>query len=483
MTESSPYGYRCLAPGTGSSSETKVLLVYPNTGSQARNVSLTAPLPLLYLASHLKDYAVAIFDQRIDPPEKLEYLLAQSPTCAGFSIMTGVQISAALELAETTKRSGIPTVFGGVHATLLPHQTQEDSRVDHVVAGEGEISFRKLVAALAAGENSPPVVFGEEPDLNAGEDVPWELVDAENYIRNIQIEGRSLPFLFSRGCPFACTFCCNPVISKRRWRSGHIERAVEQLNRLVDRFRLDAVMFFDENLAAIPRVFQELASNIGGRFRWFAQVRANSLLRHDLPRLRQMGAGRFSCGLESGSPRVLDRIKKQETVEEYVEANRRLADSGISVWYNYIVGFPFESTDDVRSTVDLALQMLDENPHADNNTFYVFTPYPGSELGEEYLRSYMPTSLAPWADFGRHNFAGSWHAPEKLKLYERICFSSKFVGRKLSRAYPGESALAEISLIFTEKWRHFDFFQDDEWDRLTSEGWTVLRSIFGEHAY
>ena len=483
MIERSLYGYQCLAERDSDASEQKVLLIYPNTGSQAKNVSLTAPLPLLYLASYLKDYSVAVFDQRVDPPERLDYLLAQSPVCAGLSIMTGVQIKAALQLAETVQSKGIRTVFGGVHATLLPEQTQRDPRVDHVVAGEGEVSFRSLVANLAAEVEPSPVIFGENPDLNAGGDLPWELVDPENYTHNIQIEGRSLPFLFSRGCPFACTFCCNPVISHRKWRSSHIEPAVERLNRLVQRFQLDAIMFFDENLAAVPRLFQELASGINGSFRWFAQVRANSLLRHDLPYLRRMGAKRFSCGLESGSPRVLERIRKQETIEEYIEANRKLAESGISVWYNYIVGFPFESEDDVRGTVELALKMLDENPYAENNTFYVFTPYPGSELGEEYLKSYMPTSLEPWADFGRHNFAGSWHSAETLRLFERICFSSKFVGRKLCRAFPQDADLAEMARVFTAKWRGFDFFQDEEWDELMAEGWRVLRNLFGEHAY
>ncbi len=460
-----------------------VLLVYPKTGAQARNVSLYPPLPLLYLASYLDGYRVEIYDQRLEGMERFEGLLSQGPVCVGFSIMTGVQIKFALELAQIVKARNIPTVFGGVHPTILPHQTQDDERVDYVVAGEGELAFRELLSRLVRNDSPDSVIMGQPVDLDNLPELPYYLIDVENYVHNAAIDGRSLPFVFSRGCPFDCVFCCNPVTSKRKWRSMAIEPAIEQLDRLVSAYRLDSVIFWDENLAANTPILNRLAGLIGGRFNWFAQTRSNSLLKHDLHFLEEMGARRLSCGLESGSPKVLKAIKKRETVEEFAEANRRLAETGINVWYNYIVGFPGETREDIEMTVRLALQMLDENPNAANSTFALLVPYPGTEVGEQYFTSIMPDNLQDWSDFGRDNFDTGWYSPNVAELYSRICFSSKFVGRRIEALFPDNVDLKATARLFTDKWREFDFFDDKEWEQLREQGWKVLVDLFGDAAY
>lgn len=446
-------------------------------------MSLYLPIGLLYLAACLREYSVAVYDQRVSDLGVFEKLLSENPVCAGFSIMTGIQIRYALDLAEVAKERGVPTVFGGVHATILPDQTRQDPRVDYVVVGEGELAFRALVEQLLRKENAESIQEQGAVDLNAVAHLPLDLVDIENYVHTAGVDGRSLPFLFSRGCPYKCTFCCNPVISNSRWRAMDVDIALEELDTMVNRFALDGIFFFDENLTANPRVLERLAAGIGGRFGWTAQSRVNVLLKYDLAYLHRMGLRRVSCGIESGSPRVLKAIRKAETVDEYVEANRRLARTGINAWYNYIVGFPSEDIDDVKRTVGLALQLLDENPHANNNTFYLLTPYPGTEIGDRYLKASMPDTLEGWADFGRYNFAADWHSPEMLALYSRICFSSKFVGKRILSAFPDDDELEEMTGVFTEKWRRFDFYDDGEWDELEQCGWGVLKRLFGEYAY
>jgi len=475
--------YICLQSEAPERQKTKILLVYPKVGSEAKNVSLYPPLSLLYLAACLKDYSVAIFDQRVDEPSRFQMLLEQGPICVGFSIMTGPQIKHALELATQVKEKNIPTVFGGVHATILPEQTQADPNVDYVVSGEGEDSFRQLIESLGGNQRIPAVIRDGCPDLNCLSELPYELVDVEQYVISSAIEGRSLPVLFSRGCPFACTFCCNPVITRRRWRTMDVDRAIGQLNTLVDTYRLDAVIFWDENLFVKPDIIKRLADSIKGDFQWFAQSRANALIHYDLNHLEAMGAKRLSCGLESGSPNILKKIKKQETVEEYLEANRRLARTDINVWYNYIIAWPFESLEDLKLTVELAVQVLEENPHAQNSTFYLLTPYPGTEIGDQYYAEFMPKSLSAWSDFGRHNFAAPYYEPERVKLYERICFSSKFVGRKILALFPDDSELNELVRIMSHKWKHFDFSNDDEWETLQDRSWQTLQRLFGENAY
>lgn len=477
-----PSGYVCLKDSGQENAKTKVLLVYPKVGAEAK-ASLYLPSTVLYLAAYLEDYAVAIFDERVDDVILFEKLLDENPLCVGFSIMTGIQITYALQLAERAKSRGIPVVFGGVHATILPEQTAEDHRVDYVVSGEGEVGLRSIIEALQKGAPIGPVVPGAPVDLNSIPRLPYELLDIEQYVHSAALEGRSLPFFFSRGCPFRCTFCCNPVISKRKWRAMDIKRATDHLDYVVKKYDLQGISFLDENFTVNPAVLNTFAKHIQGRFKWFAQTRANALLKYDLNFLERMGAARFSCGLESGSDRILNMIKKDETVDEYVEVNRRLAETGINVWYNYIIGFPGETLEDVQATVRLAVQMLEENPRANNSTFYLLTPYPGTEIGDNHFKDVMPTTLEGWASFGRHNFVASWHDPEQVKLYSRICFSSKFVGRRLITLFPEDKVLRNLALRMHAKWKDFDFGDDEEWDAFTKEGWIVLKRLFGEHAY
>ncbi|MCP4707460.1 MAG: B12-binding domain-containing radical SAM protein [Planctomycetes bacterium] len=463
-----------------------IVLVYPRTGADAKNVSLHPPLSLLYLAAELHDsYRIEIYDERTDDPDRLFRLLDENPLCVGFSIFTGPQIKHALVLAEKVKDRHITTVFGGIHATILPEQTASDPKVDYVVTGDGEYAFRSLLFALQNNEPNDPVINGDHHppvDLNNIAPLPYDLIQVENYIHTASLPGRSLPFLFSRGCPYRCTFCCNPAISNGQWRTMNVEVALDRLNVLVEKYQLDSVFFLDENLTVNPQILNELVAKIDGRFYWGAQTRADALLKNDLKYLEKMGARYFGVGLESGSDRILKQIKKQETVDQFIETNRRLAQTGISVWYNYITGFPGETHDDLHATLELALTVLDENPHARNNTFYLLTPYPGTEIGKT-LSNYMPQTLDGWSEFGRHNYNAPWYAPQQVKLYQRIGFSSKFTGRRLTSLFPEDAELADFARIVTEKWRCFDLLDDDQWEILTQKGWQILRKHFGEHAY
>src|SRR3989338_4388258 len=176
-------GYYCFEKG-GENEKHKILLAYPKSGSEAKGMSFHPPLSLLYPASYLTDYSVAVFDQRVDPPERFIELLEQKPLCVGISTMTGVQIKYALELAEKSKQKGIPTVFGGVHPTILPEQTLEDPRVDYVIMGYGEAAFRHLVESLKKGKKPSPIIRDVDVDLKKFPPLPYELIDVENFVNN-----------------------------------------------------------------------------------------------------------------------------------------------------------------------------------------------------------------------------------------------------------------------------------------------------------
>ena len=432
-----------------------VVLVYPKTGLDIRKTSVDIPLSVLAAASLVtRDYEVRIIDQRMDLhwEETLKNEMKKNPFCVGISSMTGPQILFGLEacriVKETVKDSGNRTrvVWGGVHATLLPEQTVEHDLIDIVVGGEGELTFRNLVVALDKRRSLDTVrgiafkrdgkvirTESEEP-LNLEElpELPYELVDVEKYIgsqlRFQDKDTRSLIFISSRGCPWACTYCCNPVLSKRHWRSMSADKVYQQVMSLVEKYKLDAIAFHDEEFLVDKKRAEHIAELLNSQVKWWIQGRMDRLKAVDLVQLEKNGLCGVQPGIESGSDRVLKFIKKGETVKDILEANRYLATTGIVPLYNFMMGFPTETFEELTQSIDLALRLLEENPRAQLSGFYVYIPYPGTELFNLALeRGFQaPNSLEGWATFNREHLKTPW-VQENMGVFRNIMFTSRLI--------------------------------------------------------
>ncbi len=468
-----------------------VVLVYPKTGFDIPKVSVDLPLSLLAVSNLVsRDYNVKIIDQRVDPhwEESLKQELKSQPLCVGVTAMTSPQIHFALEAAKIVKEeNGDSTrlVWGGVHATLLPEQTVQHPLVDIVVVGEGELSFRNLLRALEKKQNLANVrgitfKHGDKVIKTEAEDfvdienlpeLPYHLVGVEKYIgsqgRFLGETTRSLIFISSRGCPWQCTYCCNPRLSRRRWRSMSAKKTYEQLADLVGRFDLDAVTFHDEEFLINGARAEKIAALIDGKFRWWIQGRMDGLRRVNLSKMEKGGLCAVQPGIESGSERILKLIKKGETVADMIEANRRLAQTSIEPLYNLMMGFPTETYDELMQSVDLAIQLLDDNPKAQISGFYVLVPYPGTEIFDFAMEHGFnpPDSLEKWTVFHRQHLATPW-IQDRLNLLETIMFTSKLIDgtrleRRLRQALGGVPVplfpLRYIANFYRWRWRKHNF--------------------------
>jgi radical SAM superfamily enzyme YgiQ (UPF0313 family) len=353
------------------------------------------------------------------------------------------------------------------------------------VIGEGELSFRNLVRALEKKQNLADVrgisfkhdgqVIQTEPqdfvEFENLPEIPYHLVDVEKYIgsqgRFLGETTRSLIFISSRGCPWQCTYCCNPRLSRRRWRSMSAEKTFEQVADLVDRFDLDAVTFHDEEFLINGARAEKIAALIDGKFRWWIQGRMDGLRAVNLSVLEKGGLCAVQPGIESGSERILKLIKKGETTVDMIEANRLLSQTSIEPLYNFMMGFPTETYDELMQSVDLAIQLLDDNPKAQISGFYVLVPYPGTEIFDLAIEHGFnpPDSLEKWAVFHRQHLLTPW-IQDRLNLLETIMFTSKFIDgvrleRRLRQALRGIPVplflLRYFADFYRRKWRKHDF--------------------------
>jgi radical SAM superfamily enzyme YgiQ (UPF0313 family) len=237
---------------------------------------------------------------------------------------------------------------------------------------------------------------------------------------------------------------------------------VRRASDLADRFGLDAIEFHDEEFFVDRRRGLRIAERIGGAFSWYVQTRMDDLLAMDLALLEKNGLRAVQPGLESGSDRILKLVRKQETVSQYRAANAALARTGIQSTYNFMMGFPTETAEDLNATVDLALELLAANPNARVAGFYVFVPYPGSELYELALAEgfVAPPGLEDWSRYSRQHVAAPWLLDRGAIKF--LMLTSKFIdGKRLARALPrfpvSEAIVPRVARRYRRLWERHDF--------------------------
>jgi anaerobic magnesium-protoporphyrin IX monomethyl ester cyclase len=465
-----------------------VVLVFPKTGFDLPGISVDIPVSLL-AASNLVSihYSVKIIDQRMDPDweNTLEIECRLDPLLVGITTMTGPQILWAGKAAAIVRGidPAIPIVWGGVHPTLLPRQTLESGLADVVVIGEAEESFFKLVDAIARdwplgavkgiafmkNGNYYKTPLADPIDLDKLPMLPYDLVDVPSYIgsqgKYQDKNTRSLIYFSSRGCPYRCSYCCNTALFRSSWRSMSSGTVLKQVYELFGKYGLDAINFHDEELFVDKKRIETISDGIGGRFHWWAQSRMDRIGAMDLTRLFGGGLRALQPGIESGSDRILRLINKGETVRDMIYTNRKLAKTAILPLYNFMMGFPSETFAELMESVDLAIELLNDNPNAEITGFYSYIPYPGTELYSmsEKMGFSGPDTLEGWAAFNRQHQANPWADKD---LLQSIMVMSKFIdGSRMLRRLRDNSGvhpivislLRQIGRLYRRRWENHEF--------------------------
>ncbi len=226
---------------------------------------------------------------------------------------------------------------------------------------------------------------------------------------------------------------------KRKWRAMSPETVLDHLSRIIRDYGIRGFLFTDDHffidmerahliLEGIARA--DLKISISK-----LQIRADTICRLDKEFLQLMvraGVKRFSIGTESGSQRILNLIKKDCSVEEIVEANRKLIPYPIVPVFLFMMGLPTETPDEFAQSIRLAMQLMDENPNA-VKTFNIYTPYPGTELYRLAIQLGLkePQRLEDWARFNFRNIPSEsvWIEPKMRKLITGLDLPLMFIGK------------------------------------------------------
>jgi radical SAM superfamily enzyme YgiQ (UPF0313 family) len=211
----------------------------------------------------------------------------------------------------------------------------------------------------------------------------------------------------SRGCPYTCGFCINSTREGRnKWRPIPLNKWLEDIDRLRNaRIPIPFLQIGDDWLGNKARIIEVGVALAARNIDWHLSIRANQIdleLARNLRALRCVGV---SIGAESGSDAILERMGKHIQVADTLRAARCLAEYGLKPLYYFIVGIPTETSEELRSTMNLADKLHKIHGGNCSIVFYGYNPQPGTKLGElaASVGGAVPVSLSDWCNYDRSN--------------------------------------------------------------------------------
>jgi len=429
-------------------SKPKVVLYNP------RAVFYTMPLALMAIASALdrENIDVVIVDGRLEnDPIAAVIAAARSAVCVGVTVLTGAPIHDALAVSRAIKSTypTMPIVWGGWHPSLFASECLDEPAVDIVVSGQGEDTFRNIVARLIAGEPVAGTQSAPLKDLNAFPAHDYSLIPVERFFA---LKGsRQIDYISSQGCRFRCAFCADPAVFNRGWTGLAPERIADEIAFLDQRYSVDDVAFQDETFFTHAQRVNALADEFLKRnlsITWTATLRADQACRLGdelFAKVVRSGLRRVMVGVESGSQEMLDRLQKDMKLEQVRATADMCTRHGVGAIFNFIVGFPGESEQSMQATLALAKELRRSNPDFETPIFY-YRPYPGNPMAElSAERGYVfPRGLEQWADFDYVAGRGPWITPAQWQQVERFKFYTRHAWKPGAWRWP---------LRTTSQWR------------------------------
>lgn len=408
-----------------------IILINPPQFSTPSQVTdgVVPPLGLLYISAVLKKnrFKVNIIDcLGEDPKHYFKYKnsmyrgleirdiirkIPDNTKIVGITCMFSMNHTFVTNLCKLIKEKypKMLIVLGGSHVTPLPEYCLK-SDVDFVILGESEYSFLRLCRSLSKNNwkikqseikkikgvgykiNSRVIINKEIELIKNIDSLPypdWDSIPMENYFSLKQSHG-SLRFnkwtimLFSRGCPYNCSFCTTPYIWKRKWRVRDPIKVVDEISFLQKKYGIKEIHFEDENMNTNPKKLKLFCDELMKRkikINWQAAngIRPNGLNKNLLSKMIKSGCTNLILCPESGSKRVLDKIiNKSLNLNDIIRVFNIAVKLKLKTTAYFIIGLPGEKKDDIKKTMKFIRKCAKIG--VDECVISSFSPLPGSKL-------------------------------------------------------------------------------------------------------
>jgi radical SAM superfamily enzyme YgiQ (UPF0313 family) len=386
----------------------RVCLVYPDIGGVEHYGARKYYHGLGYISSVLKQgghQTTLLYLQR--EPEQaafVQQIADLAPGVVAFSATTHQY--PYVERCAGWIKQGLPqlvTSVGGAHATLAPEQVSASPNIDVTCIGEGEHPLLELASALQEGRayddianlwvrrNGQVIHNPLRPLIANLDELPFPDRPLFGFSEILAANDGWVDMMAGRGCPYGCSYCCNPALRERfkglgkyvRFRST--DNILAEVRALASSYAIKTLNFQDDVFALDREWTLQFCRAYGQEFEFPFWI--NTRVEHTsdeelVVALAHAGCRGIRIGLESGNEQLRAEILKRRMSNEQIRQAFALARKhGLDVYTCNMLGVPCETAAMIEETIALNREL-----EPTDLQFSVFYPYPMTELYDLSVR-------------------------------------------------------------------------------------------------
>ena len=376
------------------------------------NQGKVVPLGTLYLVSVLenngfnvefKDYQLFNIEKSIDSNLFLNFLLDVSSNIISISCLCSslLTVLPAVQKLKDIHPEKIIILGGpgvsGIADKILKHFPG----VDIVVKGEGEVTIVDLMNKVNNCDldtingisyidkqkiiNTPP-----RKRIQNLDEIPFPAYHKLDFDKYITIE-RPFPvgIITTRGCPFKCTFCDVAPMWGREVYTRSIENVIEEIKFLYEKYNQKISGFEDDTFVLSKKRVLKFCSEFNKEdldIKWGCHGRIDLMDANLMKNMHDSGCNQIYYGVESGSNRILDTIKKGFKIEKALKVVTESVKFFDDVTASFMWGFPFETRMDMYDTI-IAMRIMSRA--GANVQMHLLGPLPFSDMYNELTSGFI----------------------------------------------------------------------------------------------
>ena len=379
------------------------------------------PISLAYVAAALEKSGndVAVYDDYTCGGNRkllFDFLETSQPQVVGLTCVTPTA-TRTYEICRAI-RQRFPRMYlilGNIHPSVFYESILHDNIADIVVHSEAEESLPKTIRALEEGEdlrsvrgisfrdNGGVVVTEPYPLIDNLDSIPfpaWHLFPRERYrIFNFaSVKSPGVLILGSRGCPYNCTYCSLKIMGRKR-RARSPKNIVDEIELLYDKYGYLQPSFIDpifpfSRQEGIAFSREMIARGLHRKVVWITETRVDHVDEELLRTMRDAGLRRIMYGFEVGTEQTMESLQKRASISDALRAVEQTRRAGVEIIGFFMLGVPNDTRKTVEQTIRFAASL-----DIDFAKFTVFSPFPGTEAYNEFLRDGKIPHTYEWERF------------------------------------------------------------------------------------
>lgn len=326
-----------------------------------------------------------------------DYIISFHPTVVGFyTICDSYHVTVLLAQCLKERNKEINIVFGGPHASLTANESMcAFDCIDYVSVGEGEKSLPMLVKALMEkSENAitqvPNLVYRSEGDIIENPvtsmllNKELERYTVKDYSEFEDLLQQTMSIEVGRGCPFQCSFCSTSKFWGKTFRIKSVEEITEEMKYFHKRYGIMQFKFEHDMFTCNKNYIMSFCRKVRNEnmpFTWTCSSRIDALDADIIQAIQKANCKKMYTGIETGSQRMQRKIHKNLNMEKAKQNLAMLKKCGIEVTVSFIYGFPDETEEDLKETLDMISYLYSIGIY--NVQLHLFIPLPNTEEEEK----------------------------------------------------------------------------------------------------